>query len=284
MLKRFLSHVLIGFATFILTATFFMWTIDSRVLDASVLSAELRKAGVSQELANLMPQIITTESDAGEDEKMDMMMKVSQAVTAQYIDQKIFQITDSVLTFVKAGEPQPVIDISDFPDRLSAVGVNVDDEFAENFNTPVQLNEDGQLDMLTNAYRIFGYIKYAGIALFAAVLLLEWYVSERGKKMRRLSRIFLYSGLSYLLYWVLLVFGPSKFSSNLNNSISANYDTSALVDAVLKAVQGLFAAYFIGFAVACLMVALVLYIVRHYKHQDVLPVAQPETPPAKAKK
>lgn len=283
MIKRFLSHALIGVAVFILTATFFMWTVDDRVLEPGVLSGELRKAGVSQELSDLMPQIVTTESDSSMDEKNDMMAKVSQAVTAEYVDQKITQISNSVLTFVKAGEPQPVIDLSDFPNRLSSVGVNVDDEFKDKFNDPIRLNEDGQLDGVTKAYEIFGMIKYAGIALFIAIMLLEWWVSPRGQKLRRISRVFLYAGLSYLLYWGILIAAPGRLASKLQQSVQANYDTSALIDAVLKAVQGLFSAYFLGFAVTSLTIALVLYVIRHYKHGDVLPAST--TPqPARTKK
>ncbi len=274
MLKRLLSHVLIGFATFILTATFFMWTIDARVLEPSVLTGELRKAGVSQELSNLMPQIVTTESDAGLAEKEDMMMKVSEAVSAQYVDQKIMQISDSILMFVKAGEPQPVIDLSDFPNRLSSVGVNVDDEFKESFNDPIELNEEGTLDGVTKAYELFGMIKYAGIVLFAAIMLLEWWVSPRGQKMKRISRVFLYAGLSYLLYWTILVFGPEVVAGKLQESVQANYDTSALIEAVMKAVQGLFSAYFLSFVFACFAVATLLYAIRHYRDNDVIPTKQ----------
>ncbi len=269
MFKRFLSHLLISLAVFVLTATFFMWTVDGRVLEPGILSGELRKAGVSQEFSNLLPQIITTDSDSSPIEKAEMAQKVSQAITARYVDQKIGQITDSILTFVKAGEPQPVIDLSDFPNQLQNAGVEVGDEINDKFDEPIKLNENGAMDKVTDAYRIFGYIKYAGIALFLAVLLLEWYISERGKKLRRISRIFLYSGASYLIYWGLLVGAPGRLATTLQKNVQAEYDTTALIDAIMKAFRGLFAGYFLSFAVVCLGVTVVLYIIRHYKHGDV---------------
>ncbi len=246
-----------------------MWTVDNRVLEPGVLSGELRKAGVSQELSNLMPQIITAESDDPV-EKGDMAVKVSQAVTVDYVERKILQISDSVLMFVKAGEPQPVVDLSDFPNQLATAGVDVGDDIKDKFDEPIQLNKNGNLDKVTDAYKIFGYIKYAGIALFAALLLLEWYISERGKKLRRVSRIFLYAGVSYLIYWGILFAAPGRLATTLQKNVQAEYDTTALIDAVLKAIRGLFGAYFLSFAVVSLGIALVLYIIRHYKHGDVV--------------
>lgn len=272
-MRRFLSHALIGVAVFILTATFFMWTVDDRVLEPSVLSGELRKAGVSQELSNLMPQIVTADKESSEAEKQDMTIKISQAVTADYVDQKVTQISESVLMFVKKGEPQPVIDISDFPSRLATVGVDVDGEFADKFNEPIQLNKENQLDFVNKSYEIFSLAKYAGIGLFALIMLLEWWVTARGQKLKRLSRVFLYAGLSYLIYWGLLLLAPGRVTSVLEKSVQANYDTSGLIDAVLKAVQGLFAGYFLSFAITSLGIAVVLYVVRHYKHGDVLPAS-----------
>lgn len=52
--------------------------------------------------------------------------------------------------------------------------------------------------------------------------------------------------------------------------MQAKYDTSGLIDSVLKAVQGLFSGYFLGFALGCFMIATALYVIRHIKHGDVL--------------
>ena len=71
--RRLLSHLLIGLAVFILTATFFMWTVDSRVLEPSALNGELRKAGVAQELAKLMPEIVTADKETSNPEEVEDM-------------------------------------------------------------------------------------------------------------------------------------------------------------------------------------------------------------------
>ena len=116
-------------------------------------------------------------------------------------------------------------------------------------------------------------ISLARIALFAAIMLLEWWASQRGQKLKRISRVFLYAGLSYAIYWGLLILGPNVVAGKLQQSVQANYDTTALIDAVIKAVQGLFSMYFLSFAVTSLTIALVLYVIRHYKHGDVLPAS-----------
>ena len=178
--RRLLSHLLIGLAVFILTATFFMWTVDSRVLEPSALNGELRKAGVAQELAKLMPEIVTADKETSNPEEVeDMKNKISQAVTADYVDQKITEITTSILTFVRNGEPQPVISLSDFPERLKALGVETDGDFADEFAKPIQLNEEGKLDNINKGYETFKLVKYAGLLLFIILMLLEWFVAEK---------------------------------------------------------------------------------------------------------
>ncbi len=282
--RRFLSHILIMFAVFILTATFFMWTVDNRVLEPSALAGELRKAGVSQELAKLMPEIITGDKETTSPAELEEIKnKVSQAVTAEYVDTKITEISNSILTFVREGEPQPVIDLRDFPDRIASLGVNLDGDFKENFTEPVQLNKDGKLDNLNKGYEAFKMIKYIGLALFVILMMLEWFTSEKGQKLKRTSRIFLYAGVSYLIYWVALVVAPGRLSGALLENVEAEYDTTGLIDSVLRAVQGIFSGYFLMFTITCLSIALVLYIIRHYRHGDVLPGSAPVAPVTRKK-
>jgi hypothetical protein len=269
MLKRLLSHGLISLAVFSLVTTLFIWTIDARILDSKTLNRELQIAGVATELSNLMPQIVTADEQSTPEEKAEMSTKISQAVTDVYVGTKLSQITDSLLTFVREGEPQPVIDISDFPARLRAVGVSTSGDIEEKFAEPIQLNEEGTLDPIHTAYSVLNILKVAGLGLFAVLLALEFWVAEKRKKLQRVSRIFLYTGLSYLIYWLLLILGPNVVEGSLRQNVQASYDTSALVAAVIAAVQGLLSGYFLTFAVASLGIAGALYLLRHFKHGDV---------------
>ncbi|MCA9328833.1 hypothetical protein KC959_03605 [Candidatus Saccharibacteria bacterium] len=275
-MKRFLSHVLMNLAVFLLTASLFIWTIDARVLDSDVLNDEFNKAGVSQELTKLLPEMLTSgQNDATQEEIQDIQNKVSDAIQDDYVQGKIEDITASVIGFMKGDVQQPVIDLSDFPEQLRARGVDVDDEFAKNFEEPIEINKDGNLNPISDGYSIFSTLKYIGLGLFALVLILEWFVTEKGKKLKRVSRIFLYSGLWFLLYWGLIILLPKVFGDSIRSSVQANYDASGLIDAIIKAVQGLFASYFLGFAVGCFVITAVLYAVRHFVHGDVVPNTNP---------
>lgn len=285
MARRLLSHLLISLGVFILAATFFMWTIDGRVLEPKVLSSELKKSGVPTELTKLMPEIITSgQKDATPAEIQDMKDKISGSIDDEYVYKKIANISDSVLTFVRKGEPQPTINLSDFPDRLVASGVDVGDEMKDNFAKPIELNENGKLDSIHNAYSIFKMAKLAGLVLFSLIMLLEWFVAEKGQKLKRTSRVFLYAGVSYFIYWLAIIIAPVRVAPVLEKNIQADYDTSGLLNAVLKAVQGLFSGYFLGFALSCFAVAVVLYVIRHYKHGDVLVTSYEPAKKSKSKK
>lgn len=279
MFKRLVSHALIGLATFVLTATFFMWTVDSRVLDAGVLNGELRKAGVVEEFTALVPQMFTADEQSTEEERAEVSDKIQKAIDVGYVEKKVFQISDSLITFMKAGEPDPTLDLSDFPALLTSKGVDVGEDIGSKFDEPIRLNDQGNLDAIPKAYETFSKVKWAGVIVFVMLLSLEWLMTEKGKKLRRTSRIFLYAGISYLLYWILLVVAQGKLGPVLQKNVEATYDTTGLITAILKAVNGLFSAYFLSFALACLAITLTLYAVRHYRDGDVLPKQEsPKTP------
>jgi hypothetical protein len=279
MFKRLLSHLLIGLATFTLTATFFMWTIDSRLLEPTVLNGELQKAGVFEEFTNLLPQIVTPDEQATEQEKQDMAQKISKAIDADYVHDKLLAVSTSLATFMKSGEPDPKLDLSDFPDRLMMNGVEAGDDIQSKFKDPVELNKDGKLDMIPKVYKTFSMVKWAGVFVFAGLLLLEWLVVEKGKKLRRVSRVFLYAGVSYLIYWGLLVGAQGKLGPVLQKNVSASYDTTGLITAILKAINGIFSAYFLSFALGCFAITVTLYAIRHYRDGDVLKSPEPATQP-----
>ena len=281
--RRLLSHVLISLAVFVLTATLFIWTIDGRVVNADSLNGELRKAGAMQEIATLLPEIAGGDNEDSTPEKQaEQKETIRSAVTVEYVDQKITATTRSLITFIREGEPQPVIDLSDFPERLRATGAEVDGDFNEEFAEPIQLNEEGKLDNISNLYKVFSMMKYVGLLLFASLMLAEWFVAERGKKLKRISRVFLYAGLWYALYWGVLIVFPKIFGEKLRSAVDAEkFDPSELIDSVVRAVQGLFAGYFLSFAIGCFFITTVLYLIRHFKHGDVVPTAPA---PVKTKK
>lgn len=300
MLRRFTSHILIGLATFVLTATLFMWVLNNRVFDPDTLNAELKKAGVIDEFTSLLPEIITPDEDASLEEKEQFREVVDEVLTVSYVNEKISDLNTSVITFIKDGEPDPVLDISDLKQEFEERGIELEEEarsqVPETVNTeeyekyidsekvqeelqneseefsfkPINLNEDGSFDAAHRAYKTFSLLSVLGIIIFVVLMMLEWFVAEKGKKLRRLSRVFLYAGLSYAIYWVLVVLLPKWAASRIDETaVKAEYDTSGLVTSVLQAIEGLFAFYFLLFAAVGIGITVLLYLIRHFKHDDV---------------
>lgn len=273
MIRRITSHLLIGLAVFVLTATLFIWTVDARVMNADVLSGELRKAGVMEEISSLLPEIVTVDSEeeANPEEIEQLRQAVSDVVTVDYVGSKLTSATDSIILFIREGEPDPVIDLSDFPQRVRNAGVEVDSELEREFANPIQINENGNLDNIASGYKVFSNFRYIGLVLFLLIMVAEWFVAERGKKLKRVSRVFLYAGLWYLLYWGLLILLPRLFGGVINSGVSnQDFDATNLANSIIEAVQGLFSSYFLGIAIVCLVVAVFLYVVRHFIHGDVV--------------
>lgn len=266
-------------AVFMLTATLFIWIIDARVLNQDVMAGELKKAGVSQELTNLLPEMFSSDQkNSTPQEVQDLKDNVSSAIPNDYVAGKIDTMTSSIITFIKDGEPDPVINLSDFPKLLEAKGVNVEGDFADNFAKPIEINQGGKLRPLADGYKFLSLLKYAGLVLFGLIMLAEWFVTEKGKKLKRVSRIFLYSGLWFLLYWGLIILLPKVFGDTLRSTVQANYDASGFIDAIIKVVQGLFSVYFLGFAIIFLSIAAILFVIRHFIHGDVAPQPNTDTP------
>ncbi|MEI7631717.1 MAG: hypothetical protein WCJ60_00145 [bacterium] len=262
MFKKILSHFLITLAVFSLVATFYIWFIDGVILNPSKLVPSLKDAGVTVEIAKLLPEEAT--KDASPAEKADMKAKISKIVTSDYVAEKLQLISNNIATYMRLGTPQPVVDISDFPAKLRASGVDVGTDIDKNFATPIELNKDGNLDKLPKAYDRLKILKIIGPVVFVALLLLEWYVAEKGQKLRRIGRIFLHTSIWFFVFWGAIILLPAKLADKLKSG-SADVKANGLIDAVLKAVQQLFGGYLLSFAVACGTIAFVLYLLRHGK-------------------
>ena len=271
---------------------------DATVLDPTKLTKALDEGGVPSAIATLIPEK-ASEGQANdrknecqntppassasysacqptpqdkEQEKLDtadMKAKIASVVTPEFINQKIQMAATSVIVFMKNGTPQPTIDISDFPAKLKASGVEVGDGIGDEFNKPIELNKDGALDKLPGAYKSFKLVKYVGVLLFALLLTAEWFVTEKGQKLRRTGRIFLYAAFWYTVYWSVLVFVPARALPALKDKAGTTGAENTLIDAFIKSIQHLFGTYLIGFAIVCWVIALAFYLARHgRKHID----------------
>ena len=289
MARRLLSHLLITLAVFSLTATFFIFVIDMTVLNPDHLTKALRDGGVPSAIATILPdQAFKDDSDTSgsngnggssqktpaeiakdKADKADMKAKIAAVVTPQYVDQKIQALSTSVLGFMRTGKPSPTLDVSDFPAKLRASGVDTGKDIDKNFATPIDLNKDGKLDVLPQAYSKFKVAKYIGLALTIVFLLAEWFVAAKGDKLHRIGRIFLHAGLWYSIWYAALVVAPSQLLPRLKDKVKPDASISTLIDAFTRSIQHLFSQYFLAFAVVCWVIAIALYAIRHIrKHVD----------------
>lgn len=202
-------------------------------------------------------------------DQADMKAKIAAVVTPDYVNQKLTGITSSVITFMKNGSPEPVVDLTDFPAKLRASGVEVGSDIDKNFNKPIEINNNGSLNVLPKAYSILKLAKYAGAVLFVLLLVAEWFVAAKGNKLHLIGRIFLHAAFWYTVYWAAIVVVPSHLLPKLKDKVNAGASTNTLIDAVTKSVQHLFAQYFLAFAIVCWVLAIALYLARHVrKHVD----------------
>lgn len=266
--RRLLSHLLITLAVFSLIGVFFVTFIDNGVLNSDKLVGSLKDANVPEALASAVPEIATGDAqDITDVEKAEMQEKISKVVTPDYVTQKLESITSSLIIFIREGEPEPVLNISDFPQKLRDSGVDVGEDLDNNFAEPIQLNKNGELDSIPQFYKTFSLVKLAAILLCAGLFAAEWFVAKKGDKLHRIGRIFLHAGLWFVALYAFVVFGPDKFSPKLTQQIDSPKVVD-LVQSVISAVQSLVTSFLLPFAVVCLTLAIVFYAVRHIKKQE----------------
>ncbi len=266
MARRLLAHVLITLAVLSLVATYFIWVIDATILNTNKLSGELQKSGVSSEIAAVLVERTTREMP--EAEKEQNKAKVAQVITPKYIDKKIRESADALVTFMKNGSPQPTLDLTDFPGQVRAAGVMLSDEEAAKFDEVIAFNENESLNWMPRAYSILGKAKYAGILLFILLIIAELFISPVGTKLQRTGRIFLHTSIWFFVLWLSVIFVPFQLASKAKESMG-DPTLHALIDAVLDTISGLFSVQFLGFAIVCAVVAGILYMLRHArKHID----------------
>ncbi len=266
--RRLLSHLLITLAVFSLIGVFFVTFIDYGVLNSEKLVGSLKDANVPEALATAVPEIASGDKgDVSDEEEAEMKEKISKVVTPAYVIEKLETITTSLISFMRDGEPQPVLDVSDFPQMLRDSGVDVGGDLDKNFAVPIQLNKDGTLDSIPDFYKTFSLVKLAAILLCLGLFTAEWFVAQKGEKLERIGRIFLHSGLWFFVIYGIVVLVPGRVSSKITSEID-NPAVVDLVNSVINAVQSLVTSFLLPFAVVCAVLAVVFYAVRHMKKQE----------------
>lgn len=267
--RRLSSHLIITCAVFCLVATYFIWVIDATFLNAAALNKALVSSGVPSAIATTLPDTLDT-GENGQKPDAEMKAKIAQVVTPAYVEHKIKEVTTSLITFVRNGQPQPVVELTDFPTQIREAGIEMNEEEAAKFDKPIELNQSGSLDKLPKYYQTFELAKYFGIMLFLILLGVEWLVAEKGKKLRRIGRVFLHAGIWFAIFWASTVFIPSRVLKQLNKDPNAG-SVQKVGAAVVDTLQSLLTPQLLGAAIVCLVFAAIIYVLRHgKKHLDTI--------------
>lgn len=266
MAKRILSHILIALAVASLISTYFIWVVDATVFNPTKLTEELRKSGVSSELANVLVER-TVQKMPPEEAEVNRP-KVAQVITPVYIERKLNELAKALTTFMKEGSPQPTLDLTDFPGQVGNAGITLTLEESAEFDKPIELNKQEKLNWLPRAYKILGKAKYVGVLLFIVLLTIELFVSPTGQKLKRTGRIFLHTSVWFFTLWAMLIYVPSKLAERASDSIK-DQGLQELVDSVLQTISSLFSIQFLGFAIVTAVIAITMYVLRHtFKHLE----------------
>lgn len=259
MARRLLSHLLITLAVLCLVSTYFVWVIDATLFNPSKLTDELRKSGVSSEIATVLVDKSVQNMPA--EEREITKAKVAQVITPKYIEKKLKEASGALVTFMKNGSPQPSLDLTDFPGQVRAAGVDLSDDEAATFDKPIEFNAEEQLNWLPRAYIMLSNVKYAGIALFIVLITAEWFVSPVGQKLNRIGRVFLHTSVWFFTLWLTLIFIPAQLSPQAKDAVNDDA-LNLLVDNVLRTISSIFSVQFLGFAIVTGAIAATLYTLR----------------------
>ena len=263
--RRILSHLLISMAVFCLSSTLIMFFIDGFILNSKKLTTSLQSANVSKELATIIPDIAS--KDANGSDKEDIKSKIRQVITYQYIDRKMSEVASTIITYVREGSPEPVIDLSDFPEQLRASGVETGKDIEEKFSQPIVLNDEGKLDKIPSFYRIFNNVKIGLIVVSGLLFLAEWFVAIKGEKLKRIGRVFMHVSIWFFLIWGVVIFLPGHFTNKLEPSADmGSVDPRPVVKAAVSAAQSLLGTYTLTVAISFGVVAVGMYAVRRFVH------------------
>lgn len=260
--RRFLSHLLITLAVLSLSLTFFVWLIDSVVLNPSKLVGSLRESEVPTAIANIIPERISESNKEVAQQTEDISSKVAVVVTPDYVDQKIEAIAVSVIGFVKGEKADPVIDLADFPERLRASGIEAGDDINKTFAEPINLNKEGSLSKLPEAYDKFVLVKRLGIIIFVVLLAAEWFAAPKGEKLKRVGRIFLHAAIWFGTFALVLAVALPNLLLPEVRTATNDPAMNALIESLVKSIQSLFTQYFIGSAIVCGVLTVVFYVLR----------------------
>lgn len=265
MLKKLLSFLLANLAILAVSITLFAWIIDSTIMKPEVLLPALRKSGTQAAIAKAIPTIV--DSNVPPNEAAQIKTTLGAIITEQYVDEKLTVIVTAATSYIKTGEPEPALDFRDVPAKISAAGVPVPPELNEKLAQPIKLTDPATTKTLADMRQWYEYlqmVKILGGIVAGLLIVLVWFLADRGAKTTRLASVFglltFWSGL----YWLVLTKAPGLLEQQLVGKGGAEGEAaSAVGTSLLHGIGGLFAHYMMLFAIGC-GVLTAIFVILHF--------------------
>jgi hypothetical protein len=298
-IRKILSVIVVNAAVFMITLSFMAWVFDTKLLDAPSLTGALKDNGVAKAIADAIPEMTVPEEQHGPDgeikpqdpaEVARVKDTIKKAIDEPYIQKKIDGVVTNVIGFVKTGEPAPTLDLTDFPARVAETTGEVPEELQKNLAEPIDLSEKANknaVESIRKSYDVLSLFKVLGPVLAVLLLMAEWFLTPKGKRLGKTAWVFIAAGMWSLLWWFLLSRAPDLIMTKVESSKQTENALAGIVSALLNSISSLLTQSFLWFTIACFGVAAVLLAVRFALAKlkptttGAVPSPRPVAPPSK---
>lgn len=275
-LKKLLSVVVVNAAVFMITLSFMAWVFDTAILNAPKLTASFDKNGVAKAIVTALPKIAAPEEEQqrGPDgqplpvdsaKKAEVEDTIRKAVDEPYVRTKINGIVTNMIGFIKTGSPQPTIDLTDFPARIQSATGEMPEDLAKELSQPINLAEKTNPKAFESIHKSYDYVKIfkiVGPILALLLLVVEWFLTQKGKRLGKTAWVFLAAGAWGVFWWFLIARAPDFIITKVQADKGAEESMVAVVTALLKSLSTLLSVSFLQFGIGCLAIAGILLAIR----------------------
>lgn len=257
MIRRLFAALISSFAIFVLTATFFVWVVDESVLNKSNLTDALRRNGVHETLARVIPDLVT--QGVPLDQQKIVRNATAKVLDQKYIDERVTSITDGMIGYIKGILPPPSLDLTDLGKKLEAYNAQLPADTLKTLSKPLQVKGSGVFAALPKAYKTLRIFKIVGPIIAIVLLFAEWFLSGRSNRIRRMGSISLHVGLWAIGYGVVIYIVPKLLDSKLSNNAGVISGLNGVLDKLVGAAKDLVGKPFIALIIGSVSLALILF-------------------------
>ncbi len=298
-IRKLLSVLVINAAVLMITLSFMAWVFDATLLDAKQLTGSFDSNGVAAAISDPLPKLAEPDGKTNEqgqqptsEEKAEVEATIRKAVDEPYVRGKLNGVVTNLIGYIKTGNPQPTIDLSDFAPRVQQVTGEIPADLAAELAKPINIAEKTDpkaFESIRKSYDLLKLFKIIGPIIALVLLVMEWFLTPAGKRLAKTAWVFIAAGLWALFWWFVVSRAPDFLVTKVSANKEIEQSMVGVVTAVLNSLSSLLSLRFLQFGLASLSLAgallLLRFIVRKMRHQTdqigtPLPVAARPKPAA----